>query len=76
MPAVSAPPPQRPRRRDIPQEDLLVTPYAGEARIVVGDREVQDLVAVRGVALDQTGLGDGRVGFERVVEVDEAVGAS
>jgi hypothetical protein len=73
MPTAPAPPPQRPRSRDIPQEDLLVPPYAGEARIVVFDREVQDLVAVRGVALDQAGLGDGRVGFERVVEVDEAV---
>jgi len=40
MPTAPAPPPQRPRSRDIPQEDLLVPPYASEARIVVCDREV------------------------------------
>lgn len=70
---MSTPSAQRSRRRHVPQEDLLVPAHAREPRIVVGDGEIENLVAVGRIALDQTGLGDRRVGLGRVVEMDGAI---
>ncbi len=69
-------PAQRARGRDVPQENLLVAAHGGEASVVAADGEVEDGVAVRGVGLYQAGFGDLWVRFERVVEVDGAVGGA
>lgn len=70
------PSPQRPRGRHIPQEDLLVPTNACEARVVLGDGDVQDFIPVRGVRLNQSGSGRGEGGFSRVVEAYETVGGA
>lgn len=70
------PPLQRPRRRHIPQEDLLVASDAGEARVIVRHRQVEDLVAVGRVGLHEPRFGDGGGRLERVVQVDGSVGGA
>jgi len=52
-PHMPAPPPQRPRARHIPQKHRLIPSDADEARVVVRDGDVQDLVAVCAVRLHQ-----------------------
>jgi len=78
---VPAPATQRPGRADVPEEDLLVAAGGDEARVVGGDGEGEDGVAVGVVGLDQAGFGDCGVGFLGVgflgvVEVDGAVGGA
>ncbi len=73
MPAESA---QSPRSGNIPEEDLPVPAYRSEARVVVGDGDVKDFVAVRRVGLDEAGFELGGVGFGGVVEVDGAIGGA
>ncbi|KAL8782894.1 MAG: hypothetical protein Q9213_005006 [Squamulea squamosa] len=70
------PPPQRPRRRHIPQENLLVPSHAGESRVILRDGDVEDFVAVGGICLDQTRVRGGGGGFGGVVETDGAVGGT
>lgn len=65
--------PQCSRSGNIPQKNLPVPADGGEARVIVGNGDVEDFVAVRGVALDEAGFGRGRVRLGRVVEVDGAV---
>ena len=60
---------QRARGADVPEEDLLVAADGGEARVVRGEGEVEDFVAVGGVGLDEVGGG----GVGGVGEVDGAV---
>ena len=67
---------QCPRAGNVPQEDLAVPADGREASVVVGDGEVEDFVAVRGVGLDQAGFGLGGEGFGGVVEVDGAGGGA
>jgi len=43
------------RGRDVPEEDGAVAADAGERRVVGGDAEVEDFVAVRAVGLDELG---------------------
>lgn len=59
---------QRPRGGDVPQEDGLVAAAADESRVVIGDRDREDLVAVRA----GEGLDEGR-GFGGIVEVDSPI---
>lgn len=40
---------------DIPKEDLAITAYAGEARIVRGNCHIEDAVAMGFVSLDRRG---------------------
>ena len=55
---------------------MLVAAGGDEARVVGGDGEGEDGVAVGVVGLDQAGFGDCGVGFLGVVEVDGAVGGA
>lgn len=75
---------RRLRRRHVPEEDGAVAADAGERRVVAGDAQVEDFVAVRGVGLDELGWRRGRegVGCWRgggpgwVVEADGTVGGA
>lgn len=67
---------QCPGGSHIPQKNLLVSAHAGKARVVFCDGEVEDFVAVGAVGLDQAGFWGGGGGFQRVVEVDGAVGGA
>jgi len=71
-----APPPQRARRGDVPEENGLVPADGAEARVVGADGEVEDFVAVGRVGLDEAGFWDCGGGFGGVVEVDGAVGGA
>ena len=55
---------------------MAVTADGCEAGVVVSDGDVEDLVAVRGVGLDEARFGLGGMGFGRVVKVDGAVGGT
>lgn len=75
-PKMPTPPLQRPCRGHIPQKNLLVPSNAGEARVIVRHRQVEDLVAVGRVGLHEPRFGDGGGRFERVVQVDGPVGGA
>lgn len=63
---VTIEPPNRGRGRDIPQENRLVPAAGDEARVIGGDGEIEDFVAVGVVGLNELrGVG--------VVEADDTV---
>jgi len=67
---------------DIPVKDVAVTAHAGKGGIVLGDGDIQDFVAMRGIGLDKLGC-TGRLegvgarwcgGARRIIEADGTVG--
>lgn len=68
-----APPPQSPRRRYVPEENLFVTTHARKSRIVICDSNIKDLVPVRRIGLDKPGFGVGGIQLRRVEQLDRAI---
>lgn len=52
---------------------MLVPTDGDEASVVAGNSEIENGVAMRGIALDKTGFGNIGIGFQRIIEVDGAV---
>lgn len=68
---VATEPTDRLGRGDVPKEGGAVAADGGEALVVGGDGEVEDLVAVGGVGLNEAAFrDDGLGGSRRLVAVD------
>ena len=60
----------------IPEEHLPVSTDTRKPSVVIGDGEIEDLVAVGGISLDEARGRRGRRGFDGVVESDGTIGGT
>ena len=70
---MATPSSQRPRSRNIPQENLLVPTHTREPGIILRHGDIQHLIPMRRVLLHQPRSGRIRRYFRGVIEMDSAI---